>query len=292
MSVSKLSFPKLNDLEEDIISEVTSEAKTLEDSAEKISTDISEGVKEVEEKIKTIGEDMNAPNPLEKTFSGVPQDDSDIKKSDEVVSDDGDDGDIVSDDGDEATEDTVPVDEVEDSDDEELSDDDNEKSEQDESASKKAAESMSKVIENTLGLNYVSSDEDTDSDEDDSLQKFDEDVRKNYLLDFHPEAQAHNYDEVKMFATVKRNKRGDIIDPLHRTIPILTKYEKTRVLGQRAKQINSGAPSTIKVPDTTMDGYLVALEELRQKKIPFIIRRPIPNGGFEYWKISDLEFLE
>ena len=95
-----------------------------------------------------------------------------------------------------------------------------------------------------------------------------------------------------MFATVKRNKRGDIIDPLHRTIPILTKYEKTRVLGQRAKQINSGAPSTVKIPDSTMDGYLVALEELRQKKIPFIIRRPIPNGGFEYWKISDLEFLE
>ena len=124
------------------------------------------------------------------------------------------------------------------------------------------------------------------------MQKFDADVKKNYLLDFHPEAQAHNYEEVKKFATVKRNKQGDIIDLLHRTIPILTKYERTRVLGQRAKQLNSGAQSTVKIPDTTIDGYLMALEELRQRKIPFIIRRPIPNGGFEYWKVSDLEFLE
>ena len=33
------------------------------------------------------------------------------------------------------------------------------------------------------------------------------------------------------------------------------------------------------------DGYKV-------KKIPFIIRRPIPNGGTEYWKLQDLELLE
>ena len=152
---------------------------------------------------------------------------------------------------------------------------------------------MSEVIEETLGINADSSDDETDSDEDDDyLQKFDENVNKDYILDCHPESQLHNYEEVKKLATVKRNKNGAIIDPLHRTNPFLTKYERTRVLGQRAKQLNTGARSTVKIPESTIDGYLMALMELQQRKIPLIIRRPIPNGGFEYWKVSDLELLE
>ena len=82
-----------------------------------------------------------------------------------------------------------------------------------------------------------------------------------------------------------------IIDELHRTLPIMSKYEKTRILGQRAKQLNSGNKPFISVPKNIMDGYLIAQEELRQKKLPFIIRRPLPNGGSEYWRIKDLEIL-
>ena len=89
-----------------------------------------------------------------------------------------------------------------------------------------------------------------------------------------------------------RDAIGNIIDPLHSTVPILTKYEKARILGQRAKQIDNGAKPFVSVPPATIDGYLVALEELKQKKIPFIIRRPLPNKGFEYWSISDLEILD
>ena len=165
--------------------------------------------------------------------------------------------------------------------------------EQEDVEDKDAEKPMSEVIEETLGINADYSDDETDSDEDDDyLQKFDENVNKDYILDFHPEAQLHNYEEVKKLATVKRNKNGEIIDPLHRTNPFLTKYERTRVLGQRAKQLDTGALSTVKIPETTIDGYLMALMELQQRKIPLIIRRPIPNGGFEYWKVSDLELLE
>jgi len=164
---------------------------------------------------------------------------------------------------------------------------------EDQDATQGVEKPMSEVIEETLGINADSSDDETDSDEDDDyLQKFDENVNKDYILDFHPEAQLHNYEEVKKLATVKRNKSGEIIDPLHRTNPFLTKYERTRVLGQRAKQLDTGARSTVKIPETTIDGYLMALMELQQRKIPLIIRRPIPNGGFEYWKVSDLELLE
>ena len=82
---------------------------------------------------------------------------------------------------------------------------------------------------------------------------------------------------------------GIIIDDLHRTIPYLTKYEKARILGQRAKQINSGSKPFIKVHEDIIDGYIIAELELKAKSIPFIIRRPLPNGGSEYWSIKDLE---
>jgi DNA-directed RNA polymerase I, II, and III subunit RPABC2 len=90
---------------------------------------------------------------------------------------------------------------------------------------------------------------------------------------------------------VIRDNHNNIIDDLHRTIPYLTKYEKARVLGQRAKQINTGAKAFVKVPDHVVDGYLIAELELMQKRVPFIIRRPIFGGGCEYWNLKDLEII-
>jgi len=134
---------------------------------------------------------------------------------------------------------------------------------------------------------------DDDTDDDDSgesyLQKFDKEINDNYLVNFHPECISHNYDEVIAMSKVIRDENGIIIDDFHRTIPFMTKFEKARILGQRAKQINSGATPFVKVPESVIDGYLIAELELKQKRIPFIIRRPLPNGGSEYWSIKDLE---
>jgi DNA-directed RNA polymerase I, II, and III subunit RPABC2 len=133
-----------------------------------------------------------------------------------------------------------------------------------------------------------------DSDEDDintKLKKFDKELRDNYLLNFHPESLVQNYDEIYNLARVVRDDNGIVVDELHRTLPMLTKYEKSRVLGQRAKQINDGATPFVKVPEGVIDGYLIAMMELEQKKIPFIIRRPLPNGGSEYWHLEDLEII-
>ena len=121
------------------------------------------------------------------------------------------------------------------------------------------------------------------------LQKFDKEINDNYLVNVHPESAIHNYDEILAMTKVVRDKNGIIIDDLHKTIPYLTKYEKARILGQRAKQINSGATAFVKVPEKVMDGYLIAELELQEKRVPFIIRRPMPNGGSEYWSIKDLE---
>jgi DNA-directed RNA polymerase subunit K/omega len=135
-----------------------------------------------------------------------------------------------------------------------------------------------------------SSEESSDSEEE-TLQKFDREVITDYISLYHPETKMHNDEEISALSVITRNQYGDVIDPLHNTTSILTKFEKTKILGIRSKQLDEGAESFIQVPPNVISSYTIALMELNEKKIPFIIRRPIPNGGSEYWKITDLEIL-
>ena len=139
----------------------------------------------------------------------------------------------------------------------------------------------------------VQDDDDDDDDEYDEnyLQKFDNEIIKNYIDEFHTECLNHNYEEIQKLTVVSKNSDGIIIDPLHKTIPFLTKYEKARIIGQRAKQIETGAKPLVKIPENIVDSYIIADLELKEKRIPFIIRRPIPGGGSEYWNLKDLEFV-
>jgi DNA-directed RNA polymerase subunit K/omega len=73
----------------------------------------------------------------------------------------------------------------------------------------------------------------------------------------------------------------------YKTTPVLTKYERTRILGQRSNQILNGSKPLIHNPEDYQNAYEIALQELEQKKIPFIIKRPYGNT-FEYWKLDDL----
>lgn len=158
------------------------------------------------------------------------------------------------------------------------------------------------IISENLGINLkqdnssnYSSESDEDSDDNDyydNMKKIDQDINKDILFNYHPETKQINYKELLTLSNVVKNKKGDIIDPLHKTIPFLTCYEKAKILGMRAKQINNGSMPFVDVPKNIIDGHTIALMELNKKKIPFIIRRPIPNGGSEYWKVSDLKILE
>lgn len=144
-------------------------------------------------------------------------------------------------------------------------------------------------------LGGTKEDEDDEDDDDDDntpyLQKFNAEINRNYIVDFHPECTINNYDEINALTFVLRDKNNNVVDELHKTIPFMTKYERTRIIGQRAKQINSGAKAFVKVPENVIDGYLIAELELTQKRIPFIIRRPLPGGGCEYWNLKDLEIV-
>jgi len=137
----------------------------------------------------------------------------------------------------------------------------------------------------------IEDDDDDDENEENYLQKFDNEINKNYIMEFHSECLNHNSDEVSKLSRVIRDENNIVIDPLHRTIPHLTKYEKARVLGQRAKQIETGSKPFVKVSENIIDSYVIAELELREKKIPFIIKRPIPGGAFEYWNLRDLEII-
>lgn len=135
-------------------------------------------------------------------------------------------------------------------------------------------------------------DEDEDSDDGTNyLRKFDSEMRENYITSHHHEMMQLNTAEVDALVRVVRNADGMIVDSLHKTMPFLTKYEKTRILGQRAKQLNQGAQSMIPVDKKIIDGYLIAQLELQQKALPFIIRRPLPGGKSEYWRLADLELI-
>ena len=150
------------------------------------------------------------------------------------------------------------------------------------------------LLEESIKKNNILVDVDSDDeDEEDEhyLQKFNADINQNVLMKFHPETVIHNYDEISVLTKIVKDKNGVIVDPIHRTASYLTKYEKARVLGQRAKQIECGAKAFIKVPENIIDSYIIAELELKEKKIPFIIRRPLSNGTCEYWNLRDLEII-
>ena len=145
-------------------------------------------------------------------------------------------------------------------------------------------------------IDFSDDDEEEDEDEDENkdenyLQKFNNSLKTNVISEHHPELIVQNFHEVDALCAIVRDEDGLIIDPFHRTLPFVTKYEKAKVLGERAKQINAGAETFVEVGDEIVDGYLIAMAEFEQKKIPMIIRRPLPNGGSEFWRMADLEIL-
>ena len=151
-------------------------------------------------------------------------------------------------------------------------------------------------VSNSGSVSEYDDDDDDDNDDEDDydenhLQKFDSEAKKKYIASFHPESLSYNNEETESMSRVTRNDSGTIIDPFHKTLPFLTKYEKTRILGIRTKQLNEGAKPYVDVNPTIIDGYIIAQLELEHKKLPFIIRRPMPNGSSELWRLQDLEII-
>jgi len=79
----------------------------------------------------------------------------------------------------------------------------------------------------------------------------------------------------------------------YRSLPIMTKYEFNEVIALRVTQLSKGAPPFVDIPeDFTIQGNMalraIAIQELKEKKLPFIVKRGMPNGKMEYISVADL----
>jgi DNA-directed RNA polymerase subunit K/omega len=136
--------------------------------------------------------------------------------------------------------------------------------------------------------------EESDYGDEEYFQKIDNATRNDYVSSFHSQLQMPSNEEVQRLTAVQRNEKGVIDDPLHMTEPFVRKYEKTHIIGVRASQLENGAEPMIPVEDG-MTEVAIATAEFERKilnqTLPFIVWRPFPNGGGEFWKLEDLEII-
>ncbi len=75
----------------------------------------------------------------------------------------------------------------------------------------------------------------------------------------------------------------------NKTMNILSKYERTKIIGMRMEQLARSSRPYVNIdPSKTFDPYEVAMTELHERKLPFMICRTLPNGDKEYWRLEDM----
>ncbi|CAB0035864.1 unnamed protein product [Trichogramma brassicae] len=127
---------------------------------------------------------------------------------------------------------------------------------------------------------------DDDFEVDDVADEFD-DVEDDDNIELEqPEDEAENFDLVppgEATGGVQKSKRI--------TTHYMTKYERARILGTRALQISMCAPVMVELEGET-DPLQIAMKELKQRKIPIIIRRFLPDNSYEDWGIDELVIID
>ena len=103
---------------------------------------------------------------------------------------------------------------------------------------------------------------------------------------------ASDYEEEPEMVDVQPQILSDIPEPIpsqrpRRTSPYMTKYERARIIGTRALQISMNAPVMVDTEGMT-DPMAIAEKEINAKLVPFVVRRFLPDGTFEDWKVSEL----
>ena len=99
------------------------------------------------------------------------------------------------------------------------------------------------------------------------------------------------------------NNTGVIIDDYEKiknidfskyiSLPWMTKYEFDQLIGLRTMHLSRGATPFIDIIDDyktqgNMDLRQIVLKEIQEGHLPYIIKRPLPNGTVEYWPVNKL----
>lgn len=80
----------------------------------------------------------------------------------------------------------------------------------------------------------------------------------------------------------------------YKSLPFMTKYEFNQVIGLRTIHLARGAIPFVEVKpniEKNMNLRAIALQELKEGKLPYIVKRPMPNGKTEYWKVNNLNLI-
>lgn len=96
------------------------------------------------------------------------------------------------------------------------------------------------------------------------------------------------YDE--FYNNEKTNKSKKINDDDRISINRLTKYEKTKIICARSQQIENGSKIMLNYEGdiNKLQSIQIAELELQNNVIPILIKRFLPNGDYEVWKVSEL----
>lgn len=111
------------------------------------------------------------------------------------------------------------------------------------------------------------------------------------LYNFHPETVVDYAETIIPKVPLQTAPPDGATDAKHQSPPFLSVYERTKILGTRANQLADGARPFIPVPEYVTNTLDIAKLELEQRRLPFIVKRPMPDGTFEYWRLSDLMIL-
>jgi len=89
-------------------------------------------------------------------------------------------------------------------------------------------------------------------------------------------------DEEDGFAKLTDQLRQETLQSYHPSL------STGRILGLRSAQIAAGSAPCVDRAGIT-DPFELARMELKARKVPFIIKRPLPGKESEYWRVSELE---
>jgi len=129
--------------------------------------------------------------------------------------------------------------------------------------------------EEDLDINYENND-DMDSEFDDNLvytEKIDSNSEEDLVIN------------KKNIIIIDKDKR--------KSLPILTKYEITRIISIRSSQIENGSEPCIHIENEEIkkNPIQIAKLELMMGESPLILRRKMYNNYYEEWKIKELQII-
>jgi DNA-directed RNA polymerase I, II, and III subunit RPABC2 len=140
------------------------------------------------------------------------------------------------------------------------------------------------------------------SDEYDDFEADDIDIERDAPLGEEENDEVDAEDDESGLIENKRETRFDIVNlektyenyytQKKETKPFLTKFERAKIIGVRAEMLANGAPALVEVPKGITNVYDIAKLEFKERRVPLLIRRYLPNGTAEDWRLKDMVIFE